>query len=75
MNVVPKSLHGVLMQNERENIQHLDKECVQKPKTGSWAVRQSCLSSGPMISATRKALGLEPRLDIAEHLKIEKNAA
>lgn len=65
-----KVLHKVLMLNDRENIQHLDKECVQKSKTGSWAVRQRCLSSGPLISVVRKALGLEPRLDVAEHLKI-----
>lgn len=69
MNLAQKSLHGVLMQNEKENIQHLDKECVQKAKTASSAVRQSYLSSGPTISATRKRLGREPWLDIAEHLE------
>lgn len=41
MNLAWKYLHGVFMQNEKENTQHLDKECVQKAKTGSWAVRAS----------------------------------
>ena len=42
------------MQNEKENTQHLDKECVQK-------VRQ--------IPAQVQVLGLEPRLDITQHLE------
>ena len=41
MNLVWKSLHVVLMQNEKENTQHLDQEWVQKAKKGSWAVRDN----------------------------------
>ena len=69
MNLAWKSLHGVLMQNEKENTQHLDKECVQRAEAGSWAVRQSEPVPGPIISATRNALGLEPGLDITEHIE------
>ncbi len=33
MNLAWKSLHRVFMQNEKENTQHLDKECAKKAKT------------------------------------------
>ena len=41
MNLAWKSLHVVLVLNEKENTQHLDQECVQKAKKGSWAVRDN----------------------------------
>lgn len=58
MNLAWKGLRGVLMQNEKENTQHLDKECVQKAmKSESSQLRSKYLKL------------LEPRLDIKEHLE------
>lgn len=34
MNLAWKSLHDVLVQNEKENTQHLDQECVQTGQEG-----------------------------------------
>lgn len=46
----------------------------RKPRMdpGQWERACPC-RSGPNISATRKALGLEPRLDIAKHFPGQKN--
>lgn len=66
MNLAQKSLHGLFMQNEKENTQHLDKECVQNAKTGCSAVIRTIFAQGQQSQPQEELIfGHCPRKDTA----------
>lgn len=56
MNLAQKSLHGLFMQNEKENKQHLDKECAQNAKSGCSAVVETIFAQGQQSAPQEKLI-------------------